>query len=67
MKESKKTVIVVTNRRGKEKPRVYGNFILACKHHDFPYHSLKMIDLPMVYKGFTIHKVERITGDSRKK
>ena len=39
-------------------PEVYGNFKKMCEVKDFPYHSLKMLKFPILYKEFIIHKVE---------
>ena len=36
----------------------WGNFKKMCKSKDFPYHSLKMLKFPILYKDFVIHKVE---------
>ena len=61
----KKTVIVI--ERYGDSPEVYGNFKLACDVLGLPYHTLKMQKFPFAHDNYFIHKVERITGDSRKK
>ena len=36
----------------------WGNFKKMCEAKGFPYHSLKKLKFPIIYKQFTIHKVE---------
>jgi len=36
----------------------WGNFKKMCEAKDIPYHSLKMLKFPILYKDFIIHKVE---------
>lgn len=39
-------------------PIVRGNFKKLCEELELPYHSLKMLKFPILYKDFVIHKVE---------
>lgn len=39
-------------------PIVRGNFKKLCEELEFPYHSLKMLKFPILYKDYVIHKVE---------
>lgn len=48
-------IILITPNK---KPIVRGNFKKLCLEFDFPYHSLKMLKFPILYKDFVIHKVE---------
>jgi len=50
----RKNVIVVIS----EDVEVFGNFKKMCDAKGFPYHSLKMLKFPILYKDFIIHKVE---------
>jgi hypothetical protein len=36
----------------------WGNFKKMCEVKGLPYHSLKMLKFPILYKNFVIHKVE---------
>ncbi len=36
----------------------WGNFKKMCEAKVLPYHSLKMLKFPILYKDFVIHKVE---------
>jgi hypothetical protein len=49
--------IIVLMRPDKE-PIARGNFKKLCDEFDLPYHSLKMLKFPILYKDFIIHKVE---------
>lgn len=51
----RKNVIVLTSN---EVLVVRGNFKKLCDEFKFPYHSLKMLKFPILYKDFVIHKVE---------
>ena len=35
----------------------YGNFKKMCEAKGFPYHSLKMKDLPIEYNGWNINRI----------
>lgn len=37
-------------------PIARGNFKKLCYEFKFPYHSLKMLKFPIIYKDFVIHK-----------
>ena len=50
----RKNVIVVISKE----VEVFGNFKKTCEAKGFPYHSLKMLKFPILYKDFVIHKVE---------
>ena len=39
-------------------PIARGNFKKLCDEFKFPYHSLKMLKFPILYKDLVIHKVE---------
>lgn len=39
-------------------PECYGNFKKICEDKGFPYHSLKMMKFPIIYKDSIIYKVE---------
>mgnify|MGYP007107842490 CR=1 FL=1 len=39
------------------KPQCWGNFKRACEANNLPYHSLKMLKLPINYKDYKIEKV----------
>lgn len=39
-------------------PIARGNFKKLCDEFKLPYHSLKMLRFPILYKDFVIHKVE---------
>ncbi len=49
--------IIILIRPGKE-PIARGNFKKLCDEFVLPYHSLKMLKFPIMYKDFIIHKVE---------
>ena len=51
----RKNVIVLTSN---EVLVVRGNFKKMCDEFGFPYHSLKMLKFPILYKDFIIRKVE---------
>ena len=36
----------------------WGNFKKMCEAKELPYHSLKMLKFPILFKDFIIHKVE---------
>jgi hypothetical protein len=36
----------------------WGNFKKMCEAKGLPYHSLKMLRFPILYKDFVIHKVD---------
>lgn len=38
-------------------PIARGNFKKICEEFELPYHSLKMLKFPILYKDFVIHKV----------
>jgi hypothetical protein len=50
----RKNIIVIVN------PQVesWGNFKNMCEAKGLPYHSLKMLKFPILFKDFVIHKVE---------
>jgi len=50
----RKNVIVVIS----EEVEVFGNFKKMCEVKGFPYHSLKNLKFPIVYKDSIVHKVE---------
>ena len=50
----RKNVIVVIS----EKIEVFGNFKKMCIAKELPYHSLKKLKFPIMYKNFAIHKIE---------
>lgn len=50
--------IIVVIERWTHTPEVYGNFKKMCEAKGLPYHSLKMLKFPILYKDFVIHKVE---------
>lgn len=49
--------IIILIRPDKE-PIAIGNFKKLCDEFNFPYHSLKMLRFPILYRDFVIHKVE---------
>lgn len=50
----KNVIVLISN----ELVVVRGNFKKLCDEFNFPYHSLKMLKFPILYKDFIIHKVE---------
>lgn len=52
---NRKNVIVLTSN---EVLVVRGNFKKLCNEFNLPYHSLKMLKFPILYKDFVIHRVE---------
>ena len=53
----RKTIIVMTNCENDEVV-TRGNFKKLCNELGLPYHSLKMLKFPILFKDFIIHKVE---------
>jgi hypothetical protein len=52
-----KHIITVTSIEGELlKIELFTNFKKACEAKSFPYHSLKMLKFPIIYKAFTIKK-----------
>ncbi len=41
-----------------KEPIARGNFKKLCEEFKFPYHSLKMMKFPIIYKDSIIYKVE---------
>lgn len=39
-------------------PIARGNFKKLCEELELPYHSLKMLKFPILFKDYVIHKVE---------
>lgn len=52
----RKTIIILIQPFSN--PIARGNFKKLCDEFNFPYHSLKIIKFPILYKDFIIHKVE---------
>ena len=48
-------IILVENNK---EPIARGNFKKLCLEFELPYHSLKSLKFPILYKDFVIHKVE---------
>lgn len=40
-----------------KEPIARGNFKKLCNEFEFPYHSLKALKFPIIYKEFVIHRV----------
>ena len=49
--------IIILIEEGKE-PIARGNFKKLCLEFELPYHSLKSLKFPILYKDLIIHKVE---------
>jgi len=49
--------IIILIEQGKE-PIARGNFKKLCDEFNFPYHSLKMLKFPIIYKDSIIYKIE---------
>jgi hypothetical protein len=47
-----KQVLIITS----PSVEVFSTLVALCKAKDIPYHSIKMLDFPIFYKGFEIHK-----------
>lgn len=54
---NRKNVIIV-QEKWTHIPSVFGNFKKACDLLELPYHSLKSLKFPILYKDLIIHKVE---------
>lgn len=52
----RQNIIILTHQL--TNPIARGNFKKLCLEFDLPYHSLKMLKFPIVYKDYVIHKVE---------
>ena len=50
-------IIILIIEQGKE-PIARGNFKKLCDEFNFPYHSLKMLKFPIIYKDSIIYKIE---------
>ena len=50
--------VIIVQDKWTNTPEVFGNFKKMCEAKEFPYHSLKMLKFPILYKDFVIHKVE---------
>ena len=53
----KRQSIIILIKPDKE-PIARGNFKKLCDEFDLPYHSLKMMKFPIIYKDSVIYKVE---------
>jgi hypothetical protein len=51
----RKNVIILTT----PKVECFGNFKKMCEIKDLPYHSLKVMKFPIIYKEYTILKVQK--------
>lgn len=49
--------IIILIEQDKE-PIARGNFKKLCEEYNLPYHSLKMLKFPILYKDFVTYKVE---------
>ena len=52
----RKNIIILTETN--KNPIARGNFKKLCLEFELPYHSLKMLKFPILYKDYVIHKVE---------
>ena len=50
--------IIVVQEKWTHTPLAFGNFKKACNELGLPYHSVKSLKFPILYKDFIIHKVE---------
>lgn len=48
--------VIIAIEKDKE-PICRGNFKKICEEFNLPYHSLKTLTLPTIYKDFTIYRV----------